>query len=353
MELLTFVSILISLIVLVLVFMRTKPTENHKEEKLEMFLAELNGRLSQVGEQVQQQNKNIEERFDAFAGKMREGIDKSAAETTKNMSSLQERLAVIDSAQKKITNLSEQVVGLQDILSNKQARGAFGEVQLEDIVSAALPPSAYSFQTPLGGNYRVDCLLQVPNPPGPIAVDSKFPLEGYQNYINAEPAQKPALAKVFSASVLKHVKDIANKYIVPGETAESAIMFLPSEAVYAELHTHFRDVIESSYKMRVWIVSPSTLMATLNTVRAILRDVQMREQAGLIQHEVSKIMEDVHRLDTRVGNLQRHFGQAEEDIRKIRTSNEKIINRAEKIENLQLEDNIALEDINSPIKIEE
>ena len=182
-----------------------------------------------------------------------------------------------------------------------------------------MPPNAYVFQATVAGNRRVDCLLTLPNPPGPIAIDAKFPLESYRTVIDSKDENEKKLArKALASDVLKHVKDISEKYIIPGETAESALMFLPSEAVYAELHANLADVVEKSWKSKVWIVSPTTLMATLNTVRAVLKDAQMREQAHVIQKEVSLMLTDVERLDGRVGKLETHFRQAEEDIRHIR-----------------------------------
>lgn len=246
---------------------------------------------------------------------------------------------MIDRAQQTITDLSQQMVGLQDILSNKQSRGAFGEIQLQDLVTATLPPSAYDFQVTLSNGKRADCLLKLPNPPGSIAIDSKFPLESFQALRNAEEeALKKQAGRAFDADLRKHVKDIAERYIVPGETADSALMFLPSEAVYAELHANFRNVVEESFRRRVWIVSPTTMMATLNTVRAVLKDAKMREQAGVIQAEVQKMLDDVGRLDQRVGKLQSHFDLAVKDMRDIRISTEKIIKKGEKIEELHFDD---------------
>ncbi|MEE8534587.1 MAG: DNA recombination protein RmuC, partial [Kiloniellales bacterium] len=219
------------------------------------------------------------------------------------------------------------------------ARGAFGEVQLHDLVTGILPPSAYAFQETLSNGKRPDCLLRLPNPPGSIAIDSKFPLESYHALQEArDEAARSSARRAFAAVLRKHVQDIAEKYIVPGETAESALMFLPSEAVYAELHSNFRDLVETSYRARVWIVSPTTLMATLNTVRAILKDVRMREQAGAIQAQVRTMLVDLERLDERVGKLQRHFDQATRDVREIRTSTDKVLRHGERIDELQLED---------------
>ncbi len=284
----------------------------------------------------------LEERLTEVSQRVGLGLEKSTKETLETMAKLQERLATIDQAQANLVQLSTQVVGLQDILANKQARGAFGEIQLENLVSQVLPPAAYRFQAQLSNGKRADCLLDLPLPPGPIAIDAKFPLEGYHAIRAAtDDAGRQTAARVFRQSVLTHIKDIASRYILPGETAESALMFLPSEAVYAELHAGFPDVLEESYRSRVFIVSPTTLWATLNTVRAILKDVRMREQAGLIQKEVRTLLEDVSRLDGRAANLERHFDQAREDLRQLRISTTKIASRGEKIEDVRLEDEIA------------
>ena len=293
---------------------------------------DLAGRLSQLSETVEKRLDNVSER-------MGKGLEDTATKTAKSLGEIQTRLNVIDDAQKNLKELSGDIVGLQDILSNKQARGIFGEGQLSDLVSMALPPSSYSFQTTLSNGARVDCLIDLPNPPGSISIDSKFPLESYHSIVNAqdEHALKQAKAN-FRVAMKKHINDISNKYIIVGETAESALMFLPSEAVYAELHTRFNDLVEESYKKKVWIVSPTTLMATLNTVRAVLKDVRMREQAGVIQKELGALMKDVVLLDNRVDKLSKHFNLAERDIIDIQTSTNKIARKAEKIDQVQLED---------------
>ncbi len=316
-------------------------------------LTELSVRLQQLSEGQTvgqaQLSRTIEERLEAVSKRLGDGLTQQTEKTGQALNTLHERLAVIDAAQKNITGLSEQMVGLQDILSNKQARGAFGEIQLNDLVSAVLPPSAYKFQAKLSNARIADCLLELPNPPGSIAIDAKFPLESYQALCDAgDKTAKVQASRAFSADVIKHVRDIAEKYIIPGETAESAFMFLPSEAVYAELHANFRNVIEESFKRRVWIVSPTTLWATLNTVRAVLKDARMREQAGVIQVEVLKLMDDVTRVDDRVAKLQRHFDQAGEDMRQIRISTDKVTRRAGRIDELQLEDGDAAAEPEDP-----
>jgi DNA recombination protein RmuC len=244
---------------------------------------------SRADRTLQQTQSGLNDRLDGLSKRLGEGLAEQTEKTGQTLKDLQSRLAVIDRAQQNITDLSQQVVGLQDILSNKQARGAFGEIQLQDIMTGALPPSAFALQVTLGNGARADCLLHLPNPPGAIAIDAKFPLESYQALREAKDEAALAQARrTFSADVMKHVRDIAEKYIIPGETAESALMFLPSEAVYAELHANFRNVIEDSFRRRVWIRLATTLMATLNTVRAVLKDARMREQAGVIQARCKK-----------------------------------------------------------------
>lgn len=308
---------------------------------------------AQMSERLQAQERAlaraVEERLAALGKRVDDGLQQSSHRQATTLHELRERLAVIDAAQKNITELSAQVVSLQDILSNKQARGAFGEIQLNDIVSSMLPPSAYKFQAPLGEGRRVDCLLDLPNPPGAIAIDAKFPLESFHALRAArDEAERTLAGRAFATAILKHVRDIAEKYIVPGETAESALMFLPSEAIYAELHANFPEVVEKSFRAKVWIVSPTTLMATLNTVRAVLKDAHMREQAGQIQKEVRTLLDDIDRLDTRVTALDKHFGQAVEDLRQIRISTDKVTKRAERIEAVQVGDDEAVAEVAPP-----
>lgn len=304
---------------------------------------ELAGRLGQLAQsQTAQQAalaQTLDSRLEALGRGVTETLANSATKTTETLTQIATRLAVIDEAQKNITALSKDVVGLQDILANKQARGAFGEIQLRDLVVQALPPSAYSFQATLSNQRRADCLIYLPNPPGPIVVDSKFPLESFHAIRAAQnDADRQVALRALRTAVLKHVEDIAARYIVPGETADSALLFLPSEAVYAEIHISCPEVMDKCAALRVWIVSPTTLMATLNTVRAVLKDVQMREQASRMQREVVLLVDDVSRLQDRVENLRRHFNQADSDIRQIETSAEKITNRGSRIAEADLDE---------------
>jgi len=296
----------------------------------------------QMAEQLRGQEQIVrtllEERLSDVTRKVGENLEKSAAKSSEALGALSERLAVIDAAQKNITELSAEVVGLQDILSNKQARGAIGQTQMEDLVRNMLPKTAYDFQVTLSNGKRADCVIRLPNPPGLIAVDSKYPHEAFMALTAATDERARTLAEqAFRTDVLKHIKDIAEKYIVPGETADSAIMFVPAESVFAELHDRFPQVVEEGFRKRVYIVSPTTLMATLNTIRTILKDARMREQAHIIQKEIAKMMEDVARLDKRVGALSTHFDQALNDVKEIRTSTGKIVRRGLEIENIPLE----------------
>ncbi len=295
--------------------------------------------LSQQAETVQRVERSLREQEQALSKAVGERLDRTEKATGQIVTDLRERLARIDEAQKKIGDLSTQVVSLQEVLSNKQARGAFGEVQLNDLVQSALPPQAYAFQHTLSSGVRADCLLMLPNPPGSIAIDAKFPLESYSALRAVAAGDGPALVvaqRAFQQAMRKHIGDIRDKYIVPGETAESALMFLPSEAVYAELHANFTGLVEESYRARVWIVSPTTMMATLNTVRAVLKDVRMREQAGEIQKTVGLLMGDVQRLGDRVERLKTHFGQTEKDLREIDISADRITKRGQRILDVDL-----------------
>lgn len=271
--------------------------------------------------------------------RMKETLHGSSKQTTASLTQLQERLATIDKAQDNITKLSDDVLSLQDILANKQARGAFGEIQLKDIVSKALPADSFKWQVTLSNGKRADCVINLPNPPGPIIIDAKFPLEPYEalRAANSDWEANDA-AKQMRTAVRSHIKAISDKYILEGETADGALMFLPSEAVYAELHANFSDLVREGFAARVWIVSPTTCMATLNTMRAILKDARMREQAGAIRTELGLLHKDVERLGDRVSNLDRHFGQAAKDISEIKISAEKAGRRAQRLDSFDFQD---------------
>lgn len=282
--------------------------------------------------------ETMERRLETVQKSMGKSLHGTAQRTTRSLAELQERLSVIDKAQTNIEKLSGDVLSLQDILSNKQARGAFGEIQLNDIVSKALPPDAYALQATLSNGRRADCLIHLPNPPGPIVIDAKFPLESYEALRRAETDRaKLEAARAFRSAVQTHIRAIAEKYILAEETADGALMFLPSEAVYAELHSAFPEVVREGFERRVWIVSPTTCMATLNTMRAILKDARMREQAGAIRRELGLLTKDMERLVSRVSSLDKHFEQARQDVEKIKISASKAGGRAEKLESFEFD----------------
>lgn len=303
----------------------------------------LAGGLHHVGEnQAQSQSamlRVMEQRLAEVAQSMGESLHGTATRTARSLGELQTRLETIDKAQANIEKLSGNVLSLQDILSNKQTRGAFGEIQLNDIVQKALPSDAYQMQAALSNGRRADCLVHLPNPPGPIVIDAKFPLEAYEAIRRAEtPRAVQEAAQAMRTAVRAHIRAISERYIIEGETADGALMFLPSEAVYAELHANFPEIVREGFAARVWIVSPTTCMATLNTMRAVLKDARMREQAGAIRKELGELYKDVERLSERVGNLDRHFGQAAKDIEEIKISSDKAGKRARRLDNFDFEE---------------
>ena len=281
----------------------------------------------------------MEQRLAEVSRNMGETLVGTSTRTARSLGELHQRLETIDRAQANIEKLSGNVLSLQDILSNKQTRGAFGEIQLNDIVIKALPSDAYTMQATLSNGKRADCLIHLPNPPGPIVIDAKFPLEAYEAIRRADtPRAATEAAQAMRVAVRSHIRAISEKYILEGETADGALMFLPSEAVYAELHANFPEVVRDGFAARVWIVSPTTCMATLNTMRAVLKDARMREQAGAIRRELGELYKDVERLGERVGNLDRHFGQAAKDIEEIKISSDKAGKRARRLDNFDFED---------------
>ena len=350
--------LLICLIIALLLMISRKKLSNIQSDSV----AELKGQLSQMVQASSQQQQNItsqlseqsarmEQTLSNFRQQLGQSLQQQTQSTHDNLTKLSERLAVIDRANSQITELTGQVTQLHNILANKTERGAFGEVQLENLVKTVLPPNSYAFQVTLSNQKRADCILKLPNPPGDIVIDSKFPLDAWYNLQNSETKeQQIAARRQLAISVRGHVKDIQDKYIIAGSTAESACLFLPSEAVYAELHANLPDVIDASYKARVWIVSPTTMMATLNTVRAVLRDARLREQTAIIQSEMLKLIEDVSRLDARVENLNRHFSQVQKDISEIQTSTSRISKRSYRITELEVPEDENISVVNSEIQ---
>ena len=249
------------------------------------------------------------------------------------------RLALIDQAQQKITELSSNVISLQAILADKKSRGTFGEVQLGSMIKNLLPDNSYQLQHTLSNGKRVDCMLLLPEPTGKIAVDAKFPLEGYQKLVNADSqsSQYKSLATQFKNDIKKHINDIATKYIIQGETADGAVMFIPAEAIFAEIHANHADLIELAHQSRVWITSPTTMMAVLTTARAVIKDSATREQVHLIQHHLIELSKDFKRFKVRMDQLTKHIQQANQDVEQVQRSSRKISTRFGKIEQVEFE----------------
>lgn len=309
--------------------------------ELELRLAEMAGQLRAFGEAAHNRDTHIartlDERLHQVSHRVGVGLSENSERTTQSLQQLHERLAVIDSAQANLTRLSSEMLTLRDILSNKQARGAYGQARMEAIIRDGLHASAYSFQATLSNNTRPDCLITLPDSPLAIVIDAKFPLEAFNALKEAkdEAAVRHA-GQQLRQDVGRHIRDISDKYLIPGETHETAILFVPSESVYADLYEQFEDIIQKAHRQRVVLASPNILMLLVQTMQAIFKDGRMREQAHLIQKEVGLLLEDVGRLRNRVVDLQRHFGQANQDIEKLLTSSQKIASRGTRIEQVEL-----------------
>ncbi len=291
--------------------------------------------LEKLAEITRALSGKIDERLEQISVKVSERLDEGFKKTNETFTSVMTRLAIIDEAQKKIETLTGSVVSLQDLLGDKRSRGAFGEVQLEAIVRNALPETAFEFQYTFARGVRADCVLKLPEPTGLIAIDSKFPLENFERMF-AEGAERISAA-AFKIDVRKHVDDIATKYIIPGETSDGAVMFLPAEAVFAEIHARHRDLVEYAQNKRVWITSPTTLMAVLTTAQSVIRSVETRKQIHIIKDELNKLGADFGRFQSRMDNLARHIEQAKNDVDEVHVSSRKISERFAKIERVELD----------------
>jgi DNA recombination protein RmuC len=314
-----------------------------RASELEYRLAEMAGSLRNFADQTQgaqaHMARALDERLDLVGQRVGLGLTEQTERTAQSLSKLNERLAVIDAAQKNLTSLSTEMISLKDILSNKQARGAYGQGRMEAIITDGLHSKAYAFQPTLSNGMRPDCLISLPDSELRLVIDAKFPLEAFNALREAAGGGDVRAAEArLRADVAKHVKDIAEKYLIQGETHETAIMFVPSESIYADLHEKYEDVIQKAHRSRVIIASPNVLMLLIQTMQAIIKDSAMREQAGLIRIEVSKLLEDTGRLGERIGDLQKHFGAANVDLEKLGVSAEKITKRAIRIESLELEE---------------
>ena len=343
------VVLLVVLFILAIVHIASRSREAEargtEADQLQAELAKLEGRLQAVAEiTVTRQSelaRSVNERLDKVSHHLGQNMTEASRKTSNSLSKLHERLAVIDAAQKNLTELSSNVVTLQEILANKQARGAFGQGRMEAIIEDGLPKDAYDFQPTLSNAKRPDCLIKIPGAAS-LVIDAKFPLEGFEALRLARTQEpKKVATQQIRQDVGRHIEAIAERYLLPGETQDQALMFVPSEAIYADLHEHFADLLQRAYRARVVIVSPNMLMLAVQTMQAILKDVRMREQAGMIQREVAHLIEDVSRLRERALNLQSHFGQASQDIERILTSSEKISNRGRRIETLDFKGEVA------------
>ena len=312
----------------------------HARADRELLQRGLTAASLQLSRGMKALTQSVDGRLDTLSGQVNQRLDEGFRKTNETFASVMARLATIDEAQKKIDGLTTNVVSLQELLGDKRARGAFGEVQLEALVQNMLPPDAYAFQAVLPNNTRVDCLLTLPAPTGKVAVDAKFPLENYHRMFDTELAEldRRAAQQAFRADVKRHVDAIASKYILPGTTSDGAVMFLPAEAVFAELHAWHPEVVAYAQQRRVWIVSPTTLMAVLNTARAVMKDVETRKQIHVIQDALGKLAMDFRRFDERMAALARHIEQASRDVQDVQTSSRKITAHFQKIESVQLED---------------
>ncbi|MFN4009210.1 MAG: DNA recombination protein RmuC [Pannonibacter sp.] len=319
---------------------RIQELESHLSQMLKAQ-GEMTGRMQTMaevfGSRQSDMMRAVNERLDGMGHKLGLSMADTTKQTHEGLRQVHERLAVIDRAQRTISDLSGQVGQLQAILSNKQTRGAFGQARMEAIIQDQLPPSGYSFQATLSGGSRPDCLVHMPNGALPLAIDAKFPLEAFNLLRDAGTDEALKLAQTqFRRDFSKHIGDIKDRYLIPGETQDTAFLFVPSESIFAELNENFEDLIQKAHRARVVIVSPSLLMLSIQVIQAVLRDARMREQAHLIQAEVRHLTDDIVRLNERVGKLQSHFTQANKDIDQILISTEKIGKRGRKIEDLDL-----------------
>lgn len=314
--------------------LHTTLAEQGKAEQ-ELIQTTMRNATMQLTASIETLAKAVDSRLEQIGGKVSERLDEGFKKTNETFTNVMMHLSKIDEAQKKIDGLATNVVSLQELLGDKRSRGAFGEVQLEGLVRNLLPESAFEFQYTFPNKTRVDCVLKLPEPTGLIAVDSKFPLENYEGMF-LDGAERISGA-VFKTGVKRHVDDIASKYIIPNETSDGAVMFIPAEAVFAEIHAHHRDVVDYAQAKRVWIVSPTTLMAVLNTARAVLKDTETRKQVHIIQDELGKLGKDFSRFDERMKKLSVHIQQAGKDVEEVHISSKKITERFARIERVELE----------------
>jgi DNA recombination protein RmuC len=334
------VGLAVALALLAAAFVAWRRAEARAVEQSTSAKAEMEARMAAVlraqGE-ITGHVRGLSERLDQFGHRVGQSMQDTSRNTHESLSRLGERLAIIDKAQQTIATLSGQVVELQHVLSNKQTRGAFGQGRMEQIVRDGLPSNAYAFQWTLSNNTRPDCIIRFPAGPC-LVIDAKFPLEAWNGMRNAtSPEMTKAAEAQFRRDTTKHIQDIADRYFIPGETHDTAFMFVPSESIFADIHEHFEDIVQKAHRVRIVIVSPSLLMLSIQVVTSLLRDQRMREQAHVIQQEVGKMMEDVVRLDDRVKKLQMHFGHVNKDVEEILISTRQVTRHGEKIATVELD----------------
>ena len=341
----TIAMLLIAGIPKVLRRQRARQAALEAEQRMTALIAaqtEMQGRIAAMAEvfgaRQSELNQSISQRIDGMTHRLGASISEQTKATHENLRRLQERLAVIDTAQTNIQSLAKDMAGLQSILSNKQTRGAFGQSRMETIIADGLPMGSYAFQATLSNGSRPDCTVRMPNGQPALVIDAKFPLEGWNAIRNgADPEASRQAAQQFRRDMEVHIRDIAGKYLIAGETQDTAFLFVPSESIFAEIHENFEAIVQKAHRARIVIVSPSLLMLSIQVIQAILRDARMREQAHLIQGEVIRLMEDLTRLDDRVRKLHGHFLTTQKDVDDILTSSEKLKRRGARIEALELE----------------
>ncbi len=327
---------------------RQLETMRQQQETLQSGMAEvrkqvaeaLNQHANDLGKRVQGLTESTDQRLKEISGQVEKRLNEGFEKTTETFTQVLTHLTRIDEAQKKITELSSNVVSLQEVLADKRSRGAFGEVQLSALVRNVMPESGFSLQHTLSNGRRADCVLFLPDPTGNVVIDAKFPLESYQRMLDDSLAEsdRQQAQRQFRADIKKHMEDIAARYIIPGETSDGAVMFIPAEAVFAEIHAHFPELVEEAFRKRVWLVSPTTMMAILTTARAVLKDAATREQVHIIQDHLRALSKDFGRFKSRMDNLAKHIGQAHQDVSDVNISARKISSRFERIEKVELEE---------------
>ncbi|NTE85095.1 DNA recombination protein RmuC [Agrobacterium rubi] len=321
---------------------RKPPAPDQSRDEITELLrtqSELHGRIAAMTESLSarqnEMSQTLNDRLDGMSQRIGTTLTEQTRSTHENLSKLQERLAVIDAAQGNIQDLAKDVIGLQAILNNKQTRGAFGQARMEALIADALPSGSYSLQPTLSNGFRPDCTIRMPNNAPPLVIDAKFPLEAW-NALKADdtPEAKRAATQQFRRDMEVHIRDVADKYLISGETQDTAFIFVPSESIFADIHQHFENLVQRAHRSRVVIVSPSLLMLSVQVIQSVLKDQRMREQAHLIQGEVAMLMDDVRRLDERTRKLQAHFGLVQKDVDMMLTSSDKVLARGIKIESL-------------------